>query len=299
MYARQRAMQLFEKQHNVSEVLIQLREEGITPCRQTLWRLRKHIENHGTFMPLPKSGQPCKLTTRILQSIENRMQQDDETTGKELVSYLQREEGVTVSVRTARRGRQSLGWSSRGTVYCQLIREGNRTKQLEWARENLGATFENVIWSDETTVQLESHRRFSCKKRGQRPRYKPRPKHPCKVHVWAGISWEGATRVCIFDGIMDAQLYVTILERFLLPFIRSTYPLGHRFMQDNDPKHTSRLAQDFFKKHKVHWWRTPPESPDSNPIENLWHEMKVISNASSHHCMLVLILEKIYSTQCF
>lgn len=24
----------------------------------------------------------------------------------------------------------------------------------------------------------------------------------------------------------------------------------------------------------MNWWRTPPESPDANPIENLWHELK-------------------------
>lgn len=45
-------------------------------------------------------------------------------------------------------------------------------------------------------------------------------------------------------------------------------------MQDNDPKHTSRAAQHFFATHSINWWRTPPESPDMNPIENLWHELK-------------------------
>ena len=24
----------------------------------------------------------------------------------------------------------------------------------------------------------------------------------------------------------------------------------------------------------INWWKTPVESPDCNPIENLWHELK-------------------------
>ena len=53
-----------------------------------------------------------------------------------------------------------------------------------------------------------------------------------KVHIWAGISMRGPTKVCIFDGIMDAELYIEILQKTLLLFIAETYPEGHRFMQD-------------------------------------------------------------------
>ena len=45
-------------------------------------------------------------------------------------------------------------------------------------------------------------------------------------------------------------------------------------MQDNDPKFSSRLVKAFFDSNGVNWWRTPPESPDANPIENLCHVLK-------------------------
>ena len=101
-----------------------------------------------------------------------------------------------------------------------------------------------------------------------------RAKHPVKVHVWAGISWKGTTPIVIFDGILNAEGYETILEKGLIPFLRDVYPGGHRLMQDNDPKHTSNRISHFLDEKEVNWWKTPPESPDCNPIENLWHKLK-------------------------
>jgi transposase len=259
---------LLAEGYTCSEVVTTLKQEGIHTCRQTVWRLGGHIKVHGTITPLPKSGRPTKLTDLALQKIDGAMIEDDETTAKELVTSLQ-EAGVSMSLPTALKGRRLLGWTHRGTAYCQLIRAENRQKRLRWAQEHLGADFHDIIWTNETSVQMETHRRFCCREKGQKPRYKPRPKHPVKVHVWAGISWNGATNACIFEGIMDAELYCQILDEYLVPFIQAVYPQNHRFMQDNDPKHTSRRAQTFFTDRSINWWRTPAESPDANPIENV------------------------------
>ena len=74
---------------------------------------------------------------------------------------------------------------------------------------------------------------------------------------------------------MDSEFYTRILKHYLLPFIREKLPGGkHCFMQDNDPKHKSRMANSFLEANRINWWKTPPESPDLNPIKNLWHELK-------------------------
>lgn len=44
--------------------------------------------------------------------------------------------------------------------------------------------------------------------------------------------------------------------------------------KDNDPKHCSALIKDFFSENGITWWRTPPESLDLNPIENVWGSLK-------------------------
>ena len=152
----------------------------------------------------------------------------------------------------------------------------NKRKRLIWRQEQqqVKEDFGNVIFTDESTIQLEQHSRLCFRKRFQPRSLKQRPKHPAKLHVWAGISSRGATSVIMFTGIMNAQRLGQVLQAGLLPFIRDHYPDGHRLQQDNDPKHCSHYIENFFEEHGVNWWPTPPESPDLNPIENVWGSMK-------------------------
>lgn len=101
-----------------------------------------------------------------------------------------------------------------------------------------------------------------------------RAKHPVKVQVWGGISWKGRTPIVIFKVTMNAEGYENIFWEAHLPFLRVVYPSGHRLMQDNDPQHTSNRVVHFLWAEGVKWWKIPPESPDCNPSENLWHEPK-------------------------
>lgn len=271
-----RIVSMYQKGYRVSliaECLVM--EDEIVVSKQGIRQFIKRYQIHGTINRKPGSGCTIKLSPMVQQIIEAAMQEDDETTATQLQAKLA-DRGIYVSLATILRNRRILGWIYRGSAYCQLIRTVNKQKRLEWARENQTDTFDDVIWSDETSVQLDTHRRFCCRKEGMKPRPKPRPKHPVKVHVWAGISKKGATGVCIFEGKMDATLYCEILRQTLLPFIQTRFPppVPHRFMQDNDPKHCSRYAQRFYEEVGINWWRTPPESPDLNPIENLWHELK-------------------------
>ena len=275
-YTKQRILSLFWQGLKISAIVECLvLEDDIKTTKQGVRQLLKRYRRYSSIARQPGSGSPPKLSLTNQKIIEDAMQEDDETTATQLQAKLA-DCDVYVSLATIIRSRAQLGWTYRGSAYCQLIRQQNKQKRVDWAQTYLGDDFVNVVWSDETTVQLETHRRHCYQKEGQKPHPKPRPKHPIKVHIWAGISKQGATQVCIFEGIMAAPLYCEILRRTLLPFIQEKFPLPatHRFMQDNDPKHTSRLAQDFYLSSGINWWRTPAESPDMNPIENVWHELK-------------------------
>jgi hypothetical protein len=114
-----------------------------------------------------------------------------------------------------------------------------------------GEASDDVIFTDESSIQLESHRRKCSRRKGALRKLKYKHNHPLKVHVWAGISKRGATSTVVFTGIMTATTYSEILQQSLVPFIRSAYPDGHQLYQDNDPKHTSRYIQRFFEENGI------------------------------------------------
>ena len=119
---------------------------------------RVDLKNHHTS---EEAGRPTEL-----------MEKDDETTAYQL-HHMLIENGIQISFRAILRCRSSLGWTFRGSAYCQLIHEQNKAKRLEWCQRYKEDAFENVIWTDESTIQLENHRRFCCRKIGQAPKPKP------------------------------------------------------------------------------------------------------------------------------
>ena len=127
--------------------------------------------------------------------------------------------------------------------YCQVIRDANKQRRLDWCTMLIAEKdrFDEIIFTDESTFQLECHQRKCFHKMPRKLKYTH--KHPPKIHVWAGRSKRDATKIVKFSELMTVTRYSDILSVSFLPF-QEKYPHGH--CQDNDPKHRSKYIQRFF-----------------------------------------------------
>lgn len=186
---------------------------------------------------------------------------------------------LSCSAKTVRRALDECGLFGRIAREVPPLNATHVKKRIAFAEGYSELDWTKVLWSDEMSIH--------CGPQGQTWVQRPigeewnqeytveKRKHAPKVHVWACFSASGVGGIHVFTENLEKKLMAWILQKHLIKSAHKLWPTGQWwFQQDNDPKHSSRLVQSWLDKAGVDRIEWPPYSPDLNPIENLWADLK-------------------------
>lgn len=245
--------------------------------------IKKYIET-GSVAKTRRNRNRLLLNRRAQSFLLRQIRKDNAISGVKLQGLLQKHLNITVTAQTVRNYVRKVGFRSRIAARKPFISSINKKKRIIFAKKyaNRSTEFWNrVIFSDECKFNIkisdgrvkiwrEVNTRLS--KRNLLPSFKH---GGGSLMVWGCFGAAGVGNLHFIDGIMDSRKYINILKTNLH---ESAEKLGVRhnfiFQQDNDPKHTALDTRLWILYNCPKYLKTPPQSPDVNPIENLWSIFK-------------------------
>jgi len=250
------------------------------------WILK--YQKEGAVQRVKQPGRPNKFSEKeqhhiIVTAKRNRFSS---------MNTIINETGLQMHHQTLQSTLKNNGLYSCKVVHTQYVSPLNRRQRRIWFKlygDWTNIEWRKVLFSDENAFKLQKAennvRVIREKRQGYNPAFtKPRFKATqTKIHVWGIISKKGVGPLVFLDSTVTKDTYMELLDAIVIDYIMELEDYFHHpfvWQHDNAPAHDSvQIVGREYKTETVIGWfqevgiqllKHPGNSPDLNPIENLW-----------------------------
>ena len=196
-------------------------------------------------------------------------------TRKIVGELIRREFGIDYSPQNVGKILAMLGFSPQRPVYQALERDPE--KRRKWMEETFPAIKKRadqegakIFFADEAACRTDHHAGTTWAPAGQTPVVKGTGKRE-NIGMISAISVRGAMHWMVYEETMDSKLFTEYLSRLIHDVKGKIFLIA-----DRAGYHTSKETREWAEKHKnrIELFFLPSYSPDLNPDEWVWKNVK-------------------------
>jgi transposase len=148
--------------------------------------------------------------------------------------------------------------------------EANEEKQIKYQEAIKDIPKENLVYIDESGIEMNICKERGWSKKGEKIVGKKSGKYYERTNIIAGYNNKEAIAPVVFNGSCNTRFFEAWVEQFLIKELKP----GQVVVMDNASFHKSEKTKELIESVGCKLLFLPPYSPDLNPIEKFWANMK-------------------------